>query len=116
MVQIAPRCEHNRILNTHCALCANDIAGGKYVYSISIDEMNERDLQDELTRRQMARANKRCDYCGGKPDTPVCKFPQRHRFTLLFPSGEVLSASVHSTINGSPSTVPAVPETPKLPD
>lgn len=45
-----------------------------------LDEYNEEKLQRELTRRQLARAEGKCDYCG-RPvgEEPSCKFPERHK-------------------------------------
>lgn len=67
-------------------------------YMLDLDEYEEKELADELARRQLRRENGLCDYCGNKagvsilrhkqdtygPDYPYaatdgpCKFPVRH--------------------------------------
>lgn len=48
-------------------------------YPKDLDEMDEIKLADEVERRRQTRAAGLCDYCGRKPDTDPCKFPDRHR-------------------------------------
>jgi hypothetical protein len=47
----------------------------------SLDEVSEYALHKELEERAAKRRNGLCDYCGRTPDTPPCKFPQRHNRT-----------------------------------
>ncbi len=44
-----------------------------------LEEIPEDELRTEIERRRAARMGNLCDYCGREPNTPVCKFPGRHR-------------------------------------
>lgn len=46
---------------------------------MDLDEYTEARLVAELARRSTARRQGICDYCGRTPDTPTCRFPERHR-------------------------------------
>lgn len=48
-------------------------------FRLDLDEMPARQLLDELASRRKMRRNGLCDYCGRAPDTPSCKFPERHK-------------------------------------
>lgn len=48
-------------------------------YGLSLDEVAGVDLAREVERRFKLRLKCLCDYCGRKPTTPSCKFPERHR-------------------------------------
>ena len=45
----------------------------------SLDEIDETELQAELTRRHRAQAKGICDYCGRDRKTSPCRFPKRHK-------------------------------------
>lgn len=47
-------------------------------YQLSIDEMSESLIQDELSNRERWREQGGCDYCGRAPTTSSCKYPVRH--------------------------------------
>lgn len=47
-------------------------------YTLTIDELNEVQLEVELRQRADTRAKGLCDYCGRRPSTPDCKVPDRH--------------------------------------
>ena len=47
-------------------------------YPKGLDEYTEDELQAELDRRANLQSCGVCDYCGRAPDTPACKFPERH--------------------------------------
>ena len=48
-------------------------------YPIDLDEYDETQLTDELSRRQRLRDAGMCDYCARERSTsPSCKFPERH--------------------------------------
>jgi hypothetical protein len=44
-----------------------------------LDLIPRSQLEEELQRRDKAHAKGRCDYCGKGPNTPACKYPDRHR-------------------------------------
>lgn len=44
-----------------------------------IDEYTEKELNDELERRNQLRDQGKCDYCQQYGNTPPCKFPERHK-------------------------------------
>jgi hypothetical protein len=46
---------------------------------LTLDQYTEVELQHELERRLNARNHGLCDYCNRPPDTPPCKFPERHQ-------------------------------------
>ena len=47
--------------------------------SLDLTDIYEDDLRMEIARRYEARRTGVCDYCGREPNTPVCRFPGRHR-------------------------------------
>lgn len=49
-------------------------------YHKDLDEYEEVTLQDEIHRRKILQDQGLCDYCERKPDTRVCKFPDRHHW------------------------------------
>lgn len=51
---------------------------------IDLDEYDEQKLRDEITRRENARRNGDCDYCGRDGSTTPCKFPLRHEKAVVF--------------------------------
>lgn len=48
-----------------------------------LDEVEESDLREEINLRVKRRRNGLCDYCGRKPTTSTCKFPERHALPLV---------------------------------
>jgi hypothetical protein len=48
-------------------------------YPIDLDEYTEKQLRDELVRRESLQRKGRCDYCGRPNTSEWCKFPDRHR-------------------------------------
>jgi len=48
-------------------------------YPLDLDEISEENLRGELKRREQHWQAGLCDYCGRKPETPPCKFPDRHQ-------------------------------------
>jgi hypothetical protein len=54
-------------------------------YPCDIDEMTEKELEEELKRRARARERGLCDYCGRKPTVPVCRMAERHRDARIYP-------------------------------
>ena len=50
-------------------------------YPKGLDEYDEDELRQELHRRQQAQIAGICDYCGRRPATSSCRFPERHRRT-----------------------------------
>jgi hypothetical protein len=52
-------------------------------YMRDLDEYTERELYNELDRRQEKRDAGFCDYCGRLPCQPSCKFPERHKDTRI---------------------------------
>lgn len=48
-------------------------------YPGDLDEYDESELHIELTRRAKLRLKGLCDYCGRKPGTKPCMFPERHK-------------------------------------
>lgn len=48
-------------------------------YPRDLDEYSENELLEEIERRRTVRERGLCDYCGRKPTTSPCKFPERHR-------------------------------------
>lgn len=48
-------------------------------YPRDLDEIDEAALVNEISRREVARDKGLCDYCGRKPRTKPCKFPERHK-------------------------------------
>lgn len=48
-------------------------------YPVDLEEMDEQRLRDEIARRDAARAEGKCDYCGRwLGQLPFCRFPERH--------------------------------------
>lgn len=47
-------------------------------YPRNLDEIDERLLRQEIERREKARAEGLCDYCGRPSTEPACRFPERH--------------------------------------
>jgi hypothetical protein len=47
-------------------------------YRLDLDEYSTHALRQELLRRRALRLAGKCDYCERLPDTPPCKFPERH--------------------------------------
>ena len=47
-------------------------------YLLGLDEYDEERLIAELEHRRKLREDGKCDYCGRSPETPTCKFPERH--------------------------------------
>lgn len=47
-------------------------------YPKDLDEYTDAQLREELARREQARAEGRCDYCGRGNAASACRFPNRH--------------------------------------
>lgn len=47
-------------------------------YPVDLDEMSEDKLRAELVRREEARRESKCGYCGRSAAETSCKFPERH--------------------------------------
>jgi hypothetical protein len=47
-------------------------------YPRNLDEIAEERLREELARREQARDNGLCDYCGRPGTSDSCQFPERH--------------------------------------
>jgi hypothetical protein len=73
--------------------------------SILIDEIDEKELEQELAARIKARASGKCDYCGRHPLTRSCKFPERHhdgRIIYTQPCGNCGLDGPLGYVNGAP--------------
>lgn len=54
-------------------------AGGLQMsYPRDLDEIPEEELRKEIERRQTARSEGKCDYCGRAVVESPCRFPKRH--------------------------------------
>ena len=47
--------------------------------SLDLNAVDEKDLCDEIRRRELLRMAGLCDYCKQPPDSPPCEFPERHQ-------------------------------------
>lgn len=48
-------------------------------YPRDLDEVSEKELVSEISRRKLLRRKGNCDYCGRPAGCiPACRFPERH--------------------------------------
>jgi hypothetical protein len=52
-------------------------------YPRDLDEIDDRELEAELRRREQSRQRGYCDYCGRPATEPTCRFPLRHQLNVV---------------------------------
>ena len=48
-------------------------------YPRDLDDYSEKELRDEISRREVLAKKGLCTYCEGKRNTTPCQYPARHK-------------------------------------